>query len=314
MPQKIILDTDIGYGTDADDAIALAYLLRRQDCEILGITTVGRHSEWRAELAEVICTQMGRGGIPIAAGANHPLYANTYWPLNPVHKWPAETGTPPLRTYIPNQAATLLAKVIRGNPGEITLITIGQFTNLAMLLLVDPAAVDMLKAVVSMGGRISAPGEPPIAECNVILDPVAAGIAFQRLGEQLTLLPLDPICGKGLTSEELTVMLADESLAAVRDCCHAWQSFRGASGVGLADPLTCAMAFEPDLVELDHGTIRLKLYDHEIPDGAAFANDAVTGATFFDRDTTGPHHVVRTAHSKATHRHLSQVFGTAVLP
>jgi inosine-uridine nucleoside N-ribohydrolase len=33
--KKILLDTDIGYGTDADGA--LAYLLRQPACELLGI-------------------------------------------------------------------------------------------------------------------------------------------------------------------------------------------------------------------------------------------------------------------------------------
>jgi len=35
---KVLLDTDIG--TDIDDAVCLAYLLQRPDCELLGITTV----------------------------------------------------------------------------------------------------------------------------------------------------------------------------------------------------------------------------------------------------------------------------------
>jgi len=44
---KVLLDTDIG--TDVDDAVALAYLLSRPDCELLGITTVTLC--WRRALA-----------------------------------------------------------------------------------------------------------------------------------------------------------------------------------------------------------------------------------------------------------------------
>ena len=35
---KVLLDTDIG--SDIDDAVCLAYLLKQPQCELLGITTV----------------------------------------------------------------------------------------------------------------------------------------------------------------------------------------------------------------------------------------------------------------------------------
>ena len=50
---KIILDTDIG--TDIDDALALAYLLMKPECELMGITTVTGEAKTRAKLASVIC-------------------------------------------------------------------------------------------------------------------------------------------------------------------------------------------------------------------------------------------------------------------
>ena len=46
---KIILDTDIG--TDIDDALALAYLLMKPECELMGITTVTGEAKTRAKLA-----------------------------------------------------------------------------------------------------------------------------------------------------------------------------------------------------------------------------------------------------------------------
>ncbi len=64
MSRKIILDTDIGYGTDADDVLALAYLLMNPDCELVGVTTVGLHSEWRAALAAAVCASLGRDDVP----------------------------------------------------------------------------------------------------------------------------------------------------------------------------------------------------------------------------------------------------------
>ena len=63
---KIILDTDIG--TDIDDALALAYLLMKPECELMGITTVTGEAKTRAKLASVICKAANRGDIPIYPG------------------------------------------------------------------------------------------------------------------------------------------------------------------------------------------------------------------------------------------------------
>ena len=47
MMKKVWLDTDIG--SDIDDALALAYLLSRADCELVGISTVpSAHSPARS--------------------------------------------------------------------------------------------------------------------------------------------------------------------------------------------------------------------------------------------------------------------------
>ena len=63
---KVLLDTDIG--TDIDDALALAYLLKQERCELLGVTTVTGQAGSRAELASAICLRAGRDDVPIHAG------------------------------------------------------------------------------------------------------------------------------------------------------------------------------------------------------------------------------------------------------
>ncbi len=49
---KVILDTDIG--SDIDDAVALAYLLSQERCDLVGITTVTGEPDKRAEMASAI--------------------------------------------------------------------------------------------------------------------------------------------------------------------------------------------------------------------------------------------------------------------
>src|SRR5947209_13445170 len=67
----VLLDTDIG--SDIDDALCLAYLLRQPWCELIGITTVSGEPERRAMLADAVCRAEGRSGIPIHSGSPLPL-------------------------------------------------------------------------------------------------------------------------------------------------------------------------------------------------------------------------------------------------
>jgi len=67
---KVLLDTDIG--SNIDDALCLAYLLARDDCDLLGITTVSGEADRRAMLASTLCWVAGQA-VPIYPGAEAPL-------------------------------------------------------------------------------------------------------------------------------------------------------------------------------------------------------------------------------------------------
>ena len=69
--QKIILDTDIG--DDIDDALALAFAIMSGKLEILGVTTVFRNAEQRAELACCLLEALGRTDIPVYSGIGKTL-------------------------------------------------------------------------------------------------------------------------------------------------------------------------------------------------------------------------------------------------
>ncbi|MGB9625007.1 MAG: nucleoside hydrolase [Phycisphaerae bacterium] len=84
MAIPILLDTDIG--SDIDDAVALAYLLRQPQCELLGITTVTGEPEKRARLADAICRAFGRSDVPIFSGAARPILVPQRQPAAPIRK------------------------------------------------------------------------------------------------------------------------------------------------------------------------------------------------------------------------------------
>src|SRR5690349_8366113 len=68
---SVLFDTDIG--SNIDDALALAYLLRQPKCSLLGITTVSGPVERRGLCAAAVCAAAGRKDVPIHCGASSPL-------------------------------------------------------------------------------------------------------------------------------------------------------------------------------------------------------------------------------------------------
>src|SRR6266705_490137 len=66
LPEKVIIDTDIG--DDIDDAFAIALALRSPELHILGISTTSGDTETRAKLLDRLLAEVGRPEIPVAAG------------------------------------------------------------------------------------------------------------------------------------------------------------------------------------------------------------------------------------------------------
>ena len=89
--QKIIIDTDIG--DDIDDAFAIALAARMPEAELVGVTTVFRNTEARAQLAEKLLE---------CAGVKTKVYAGERLPLKaPFHPFAKDTGFP--ETSLPCQ-------------------------------------------------------------------------------------------------------------------------------------------------------------------------------------------------------------------
>ena len=153
---KVHLDTDLG--GDIDDLCALGLLLRREDVEITGITTVAENEGKRAGYVRYVLELEGRGDIPVAAGADG---AGGYFretPGLPVEQryWPAPVAAAPGPL---DQALDLIKSSI--DQGAM-LVGIGPFTNLS--LFDDRYPGDLKRAKITlMGGYVYPvrPGFPP---------------------------------------------------------------------------------------------------------------------------------------------------------
>src|SRR5229473_3457789 len=188
LPEKVIIDTDIG--DDIDDAFAVALALRSPELQILGITTTFGDTETRAKLLDRFLAEVGRPEIPVAAGAPSP-------PKSPLtQRRYAESGHFAKPSH-PDAVAFLLDQ-IRRNPGQITLIAIGPLMNIGAAIDKEPAAFRKLKRVILMGGSIKrgygdlgfGPPQPPQPEWNILNDIPSAQKLFAA-GVPLFVMPLD---------------------------------------------------------------------------------------------------------------------------
>ena len=87
---------------------------------------------------------------------------------------------------------------MRSYPAEITLVTLGPLTNLALALQRDPGIVALIPRVVVMGGAPDGVGNTTAtAEYNIYADPEAADIVF-RAGLPIELVGWDVSTRYGL--------------------------------------------------------------------------------------------------------------------
>jgi inosine-uridine nucleoside N-ribohydrolase len=180
----ILLDTDIG--TDIDDAFALALIVNSPELELVGVTTVAGDTQARARLAAKLLWEAGGAWrrVPVVAGE-----PGQPQPIDQT-RWADGFSSPQLRKI---KAVDFLKSEISRRPGEITLVTIGELTNVATLLKSDPSVAKKIKRLVMMGGSIArgyAPDSKPDAEWNIKSNPAAAQTVFSS-GIPILVAPLD---------------------------------------------------------------------------------------------------------------------------
>jgi purine nucleosidase len=193
MPARIPLLLDVDTGID--DALALLYACASPDVELVGATCVGGNVNARrvAENTRAILELVGRDDVPVALGREQPLVKalettpETHGPRGVGH---AELA-PARRPLEREEAATWIVELARSRPGEITLVTLGPLTNLAVALEREPSLPNLLAGWVLMGGAYRTSGNTtPTSEWNIHVDPHAAKASFERWGRRSSELPL----------------------------------------------------------------------------------------------------------------------------
>ncbi len=249
--RKVWMDTDIG--GDIDDALCLAYLLNHPSCELVGITTVCGEVEKRAMIADAICK---------AAGKHIPIYAGADKPMMPTAMYPTPDGAAKLPNWEHDtffqkyQAVDVMRKTIRDNPHEISLLAVGQLTNIAVLFLLDPEIPKLIKELNIVCGvfseELQATMDMPMANWNSWADPHACAVVCNTAVPVLRIFGLNVTTRLVLKKGEKADLFNTDVMKAVEDFGSPWLENHHMT---FHDPLAAACIFEPQLCEYQKGFI-----------------------------------------------------------
>ena len=269
----LLLDVDTGI----DDALAILYAVASPATELIAITAV--HGNVALEDTErntrAVLELAGRTDVEVAAGRPTPLLRKldispeTHGP----HGLGYATPPPPTMALSDRYGPDVIVEAARDCPGEITLVTLGPLTNLAIAVLAEPRLPRLLRRWVAMGGAFRVPGNTtPASEWNIHCDPEAARIALAAwqtsvdedettprallmgldVTERAQLMPahLEAILARG-GSTPLAGFLGD----ALRFYFEFHAQYDGFYGAFVHDPFVVAAALDPSLIRTEPASV-----------------------------------------------------------
>lgn len=241
--ENIILDTDIG--DDIDDALCAAYLLRQGLVDIQAVTTVFQNVTEKTKLCRYLFSIGERPDVPVYTGCPHPIgkLADEKTALH--YRF---TEMEPYSGGQAGEAVTQIIRMVRENPGEMSILAIGPLTNLALAFRQAPDIVPLVRRVVIMGGAFYCHR----IEWNILCDPLAADIVFSS-GVPLEVISADVTFQCRLRQEEIErIRQASHPLSrCVADLMMQWITFHNGRLPVLHDPLAAAYLTHPQFLEME---------------------------------------------------------------
>jgi len=213
--KKVIVDTDMGW----DDVLSILYLMKNPSIEIVGVTVTGcgeTNLRWGIIIAKTLMELGGQTQAKVCRGAEPPLKYNHVFPRtfkNDMNDVMGLVGSlnPAINIEIDERLAwEFISDTLNQSDEDISILSLGGFTNMARMLKVYPSAhINKIKNIYAMAGAVYVDGNVALlnnaktewdqgkiystnhyAEWNVFIDPLAAKIVFDS-EIPLTLIPLD---------------------------------------------------------------------------------------------------------------------------
>lgn len=260
--------------TGVDDSLALLYALRKENIEIVGITTVCGNVEagLAAENTLKILDLADAPDIPVVRGFEQPVEGAWDGRTTFIH---GENGLgnvelpPGNRTVLEEDVCDFQIRLAEQYEQELVLVTLGPLTNIAHTLEKSPAFSRKIKRCVMMGGTVYMRGNvSPVCEANFASDPVACDRVFQSGMDILTV-------GLDVTEK---VRLGKQHIGWLDGCCsprsrkivdymkqvleYYWKGNQTQNycmgDCPLHDPLAMMAAVVPDLVRVEKRKARIE--------------------------------------------------------
>ncbi|MDD4983394.1 MAG: nucleoside hydrolase [Candidatus ainarchaeum sp.] len=252
--KKIIIDTDPGH----DDALAIMLAEKSRMFDILAITTVAGNTtiEKTTRNAKYVLDLLD-SKIPLYSGSEKPIKRELIKAV--VHGESGLAGIDPEgEVELTNNAVDMILKLVKENPEEITLVTLGPLTNIARAIQRDPDVMKKVVEIVAMGGAIKVPGNKNrVAEFNFFVDPEAADIVF-RFPVKKTIVPLDACNRIKLSLDDFKKIKNQKIRGPVLKMMGPYieniTADAGVRGALMYDPLTVYYLINPD-------SAKTKIYD-----------------------------------------------------
>lgn len=285
-PLPVVVDSDTGI----DDALALLYLARRPEIDVVAVGCV----HGNAPVGQVarntlqVLRLAGLDHVPVAVGARRPLASALPTRRRPRRPGHAEhvhgddglgglARATPGAAPVAGSAAEHLVRLARERPGQLAVLATGPLTNLGLALLLEPELPHLVERVVVMGGAFAAPGGAiPPAETNILGDPEAADLVLDA-GWPLTIVGLDVTMRTILEEDHLRRLAGATSPAgtfaweALQCYLDAYEPRLGRRGCPVHDALAAAILVDPTLATCREMAVRVEL---DLPRGATLARPA----------------------------------------
>jgi inosine-uridine nucleoside N-ribohydrolase len=239
---KVIIDQD-AFGPGGSNLQSILMVVQAPDVEVLGVTIESGDGWQKENVAHTLrmLELVGRPDIPVVAGATYPLvnseeetrrwerlfgklaYKGAWmetWPdYNTVNRTryhapdvvpPLEEGEPATKPLAGTAAGFIVGK-LREFPGQVTILALGPFTNLALASRLDDGCAALAKELVIMAGSFNPDGSRvdefsmqfihnPRVEFNCRWDPEAAKMMLHAGWRKITVIPTDATVGTKFTA------------------------------------------------------------------------------------------------------------------
>ena len=248
--RRFLIDTD----TASDDAVAILMALRTPDVHVEGITIVAGNVPVEQGSKNALNTvELCNAQAPVYIGMHRPLVREPSW----AYFFHGDDGMGGLHLPAPRRkpeglhAVDAIINTVRSAPGEITLVTLGPLTNIAVALRKAPEIAAEVREVFVMGGAANTVGNiTPAAEYNIWVDPEAAHAVFHS-GMPILMVGWEHCRGASMLTEEdmayvrnFKTPYADYALGINRRAIQTCLEWLGVKGLLLPDPVAMAVAID----------------------------------------------------------------------